>query len=166
MYAGTGDQIGFTPVSSAAKIEDPVPDNTSIEVKESVPVVPANGDAEVSPLLPQLPLPGQVEESTKKITGRFPLKRQQSAPPGSFFANRASTPGSFKLKNVRPVVDSVAEIPEFPDVELRKKNFVGRRSRPNSGESTHSGSLDPDVTAQAFRKALRSTSSNPYKRVN
>lgn len=168
MYAATGEHTGFTPVASTAKFEGQI-----AEGLEPVPIIneptsplPAVNDVEVSPLLPQSPLLGQVEQLPVRPKGRFPLVRQQSAPPGSMLPPRASTPGAMApIKSPRPVLDNVAELPEFPDVQLRKKSFMGRRSRPNSGESTNSGSLDPDATAQAFRKALRTTSSNQYKRV-
>lgn len=166
MYAGTGEHTGFTPVASSAKIEEPAPDpDPTTAIKEPVSPTPVRGDVEVSPLLPQSPLPGQVEVQTKRPKGRYPLVRQQSAPPGSMLPARASTPGSTTSRAMRPNLDNVAELPEFPDVQLRKKSMMGKRSRPNSGESTNSGTLDPDATAQAFRKALRTTSSNQYKRV-
>lgn len=169
MYAGANEPTGFTPVNSQAKIEDAsVIADIQSQAKEPIcePSPPtASRDLEISPLLPQSPLPGQVEMEPKRPRGRFPLVRQQSAPPGSLLPPRSSMSGALLAKPIRTNVDAVAELPEFPDVQLRKKSIFGRRSRPNSGESTNSGSLDPDATAQAFRKALRTTSSNQYKRV-
>lgn len=163
MYAGTGEHTGFTPVASSAKIEEPVPDIGST-MKEPKSPLPSDVDAEVSPLLLQSSLPGQIEHQLKKpMKGKFPLVRQRSAPPGSMLPARASTPGAYNP--ARPYTDNVSGLSEFPDVQLRFKGLRGRQSRPNSGESTNSGSLDPDATAQAFRKALRTTSSNQYKRV-
>lgn len=170
MYAGTGEHTGFTPVASSAKIEDPEPEmekTTKEPWKDPASALPIRGDVEDSPLLPQSPLPGQVEQQKTKrsFKGKFPLVRQQSAPPGSMqLPVRASTPGSYNPS--RPNNENVTGLQaEFPDVQLRIKGLRGRQSRPNSGESTNSGNLDPDATAQAFRKALRTTSSNQYKRV-
>lgn len=172
MYAATVEPTGLTPIDSEAKIEDAVAE-TVVQpiIKEPVcePSPPsASRDLEISPLLPQSSLPGQMEMEPKRPKGRFPLVRQQSAPPGSLLPPRnrlSSISGASVPKPTRTNADGVTELPEFPDVQLRKKSIFGRRSRPNSGESTNSGSLDPDATAQAFRKALRTTSSNQYKRV-
>ncbi|KAI9561927.1 hypothetical protein GHT06_012889 [Daphnia sinensis] len=163
MYAGTGENTGFTPVASTAKIEEPAPE-VAPKAKEPTSPLPISGDVEVSPLLVQSPLPGQVAHQFKKpMRGKYPLVRQSSAPPGSMMPARASTPGSYNP--VRPYNENVPGLSEFPEVQLRIKGIRGRQSRPNSGESTNSGSLDPDATAHAFRKALRTTSSNQYKRV-
>jgi hypothetical protein len=164
MYAGPGEHTGFTPVASSAKMEDPQPD-AELTTKEPMCALPIRGDVEDSPLLPQSPLPGQVQSQTKRsFKGKFPLVRQQSAPPGSMLPTRASTPGSSNPQRTNN--ENVMSLhAEFPDVQLRIKGFRGRQSRPNSGESTNSGNLDPEATAQAFRKALRTTSSNQYKRV-
>jgi hypothetical protein len=163
MYAGQGEHTGFTPVASSAKMEDPEPELTT---KEPISALPIRGDVEDSPLLPQLsPLPGQVQPQSKRsFKGKFPLVRQQSAPPGSMLPMRSSTPGANNPARTNNE-NVMALLAEFPDVQLRIKGFKGRQSRPNSGESTNSGNLDPDATAQAFRKALRTTSSNQYKRV-
>lgn len=167
MYAAPGEHTGFTPVASAAQIEEPDPEAVPTIIKEPTSPLPAVNDVELSPLLPpQSPLPGQVTQpAAVRPKGRYPLVRQQSAPPGSMLPVRGFTPGVVVSKP--PVLNNLPELPEFPDVQLRKKSFrsQSRRSRPNSGESTNSGSLDPDATAQAFRKALRTTSSNQYKRV-
>ena len=163
MYHGTGEHPDITPVPSNAKMEEPTPDVVEVFKEPASPALPVRGDVEVSPLLPQSPLPGQVDlTQAKRPKGRYPLVRQQSAPPGSMLPARASTPGAVSFK---PQMRGINELSDFPDVQLRKKSFMGKRSRPNSGESTNSGNLDPDATAQAFRKALRTTSSNQYKRV-
>ena len=171
MYAGTGEHTGFTPIASSAKIEDPDPDveiTTKEPWKDPATAQPIRGDVEDSPLLPQSPLPGQVVQQGKirSFKGKFPLVRQQSAPPGSMQlpVRASSTPGAYNPS--RQNNENVSGLQaEFPDVQLRIKSLRGRQSRPNSGESTNSGNLDPDATAQAFRKALRTTSSNQYKRV-
>lgn len=163
MYAGTGEHTGFTPIASTAKIEEPAQEVVPAE-KGPTPPLPISGDGEVSPLLVQSPLPGQVANQFKKpMRGKYPLVRQSSAPPGSMLPARSSTLGFYNP--MRPYNENVPGLPEFPDVQLRIKGIKGRQSRPNSGESTNSGSLDPDATAHAFRKALRTTSSNQYKRV-
>uniref|UniRef100_A0A0P6HUM3 Sodium/hydrogen exchanger n=1 Tax=Daphnia magna TaxID=35525 RepID=A0A0P6HUM3_9CRUS len=163
MYAGTGEHTGFTPIASTAKIEEPAEEVAPAE-KGPTPPLPISGDGEVSPLLVQSPLPGQVVNQFKKpMKGKYPLVRQSSAPPGSMLPARSSTLGFYNP--MRPYNENVPGLPEFPDVQLRIKGIKGRQSRPNSGESTNSGSLDPDATAHAFRKALRTTSSNQYKRV-
>lgn len=168
MYAAPGEHTGFTPVASAAKMEESDPEAVPTIIKEPTSPLPAVNDVELSPLLPpQSPLPGQVTQPAVRPKGRFPLVRQQSAPPGSMLPVRGLTPGVTVSKPPPPVLNNLPELPEFPDVQLRKKSFRNsKRSRPNSGESTNSGSLDPDATAQAFRKALRTTSSNQYKRVH
>jgi hypothetical protein len=126
--------------------------------------LPSVNEVEGSPLLPSTPLPGQVERQTITPLKKFPLVRQQSAPPGSRWVT-ASAVGRDQHLSQQGKNENINEIPEFPGVQLRRQKSLTRRSRPNSGESTNSGSLDPEATAQAFRKALRSTSNNQYKRV-
>lgn len=157
MYTAA-DHTGITPIPSTAKMIEPEPEEEAPPPEQPPP---ANANvAEVSPLLPT-PAPVLVEfEAPKRPKGRFPLVRQQTAPAGCLL------PPSAPLQPLplRMNQDRLAELPEFPEVQLRGKS-LGRKSRPNSGESTTSSSMDPEATAHAFRKALRSTASKKYQRV-
>ena len=154
MYTAT-DHTGITPIPSTAKMIEPEP-----EVMETVPEPPPPApinEVEVSPLLPSsAPLPGQLE-APKRPKGRFPLVRQQTAPAGCLL------PPSAPLHPL-PQRMSQGHHHDLPEVQLRGKS-LGRKSRPNSGESNISISVDPEATAHAFRKALRTTASKKYQRV-
>ncbi len=163
MYAAT-DHTGITPIPSTARIEEPEPE---VEMTEPPPPVPSIRETEASPLL-SLPPPFPTIEEPKRPKGKYPLVRQQSAPPGSLLPPRSTLSPLPKLPPQRPIInarDGLSDLPEFPEVQLRGKS-LGRKSRPNSGESTNSASLDPEATANAFRKALRTNSSNQYRRVS
>jgi len=161
MYTAVTNEQQELPV----EMIEPLLDEAS-SLQHQQQVLPSANDVEGSPLLPitPLPLPGQVERQTITPLKKFPLVRQQSAPPGSRWVT-ASAVGREQHSSQHGKNENPNENPEFPGVQLRRQKSLTRRSRPNSGESTNSGSLDPEATAQAFRKALRSTSNNQYKRV-
>ena len=102
---------------------------------------------EDTPLLAQQPGKQIILENHAMRTLRHsPLVRQSSAPP-----------------SINPPPSS-SQFADLPDVQFRRK---GRPSLASSGTSSGSSqTLDPEVTAQAFRKALRSSSISQYKRVS
>ena len=151
MYAATG-HTGITPIPSSACI---VPIATAIPFSEI---------KERSPLLASVPPPK--EESAKRLLkGKYPLVRQQSAPT---FNQR---PKDLNLTQTRNEAVHFSDAPASPgvEVELRKKKPLGDDfSRPNSSEIARRTitPLDPEDTAKAFRKALRSSNTGFYKRVH
>lgn len=167
-YAANLYTGGLTPIPSTVQMEeeDANPEEEMLTIKKPIPATPptsrantqvsADGSVELSPLIPQSTLPGQtVQSPLPKGRGRFPLIRQQSAPPESFFSRMGPPQNS---------VDSGHFLPEFPNVQLRKKGDE-RKSRPSSGESGASLALDPDTANSLLRKALRSSKSTQYKGV-
>lgn len=150
MYAATGP-TGMTPVSSTNNL-------ASVAEMDSVAV-------EATPLLAdatQSSVKEAVEANQRPLRkglgsiNRKALVRQQSAPP------------TFNPPPSAMSTSSNDDSSEFSDVQLRRKGSgrKSRRSVASSGESEGSSvSLDAEATDQAFRKALRSSSIGPYKRV-
>ena len=146
LYAATG-HTGITPVPSSANFETKGSNSSQSEVEET-------------PLIPLAPQPSAIELDRRISHLRNPLVRQRSAPSSMNPPRSAGCPTSVEAVNR----EIIANLPEFADVQLRSKSR--RKSRPSSGDSGDSVVLDPEATAQAFRKALRSTSVGQYKRVN
>lgn len=172
-YAANLYTGGLTPIPSAVQMEDVIPEEERVDSEEEMitiqtPIpatavtsradtqVSVDGSVELSPLIPQSTVPSQTVQSAQpQRRGRFPLIRQQSAPPESFFSRMGPSQNS---------VDSGHFLPEFPNVQLRKKGDE-RKSRPSSGESGASLALDQDTANSLLRKALRSSKSTQYKGV-
>lgn len=164
---------GMTPIPSTVKMEDTLPqedeeppEEEALPVKTPVTTTPpatilntqsgVDGTVESSPLiqLSSEPRTG-VQTAPSRERGRYPLIRQQSAPPESFFSRTGVRQSS---------LESGQNLSEFSNVELRKKD--NKKSRPNSGESGSSALFNPDATEKALRKALRSSRSSQYKGVS
>ena len=150
MYAATG-HTGITPNSSAAYMDPMETANAANEVEKS----PLLTNSPTAPVSVANAVAIAVGEAPRRSMRKFPLIRQLSAP-------------LFMLPRVveNPVlVSPLAE--EDEGVQMRPKSSNVKRSRPNSTEtsvSTHS--LDPEAAAEAFRKTLRNSKADQYKRVS
>ena len=152
MYVATG-HTGMTPISSTNNLASTVDMDTSVVEETPLLAIAAHLSSDEAIDVEQRPV-----RKGLGTANRNPLVRQQSAPPAFNPPPSATSIGSNS--------DSLGD---FPDVQLRRKGSgrKSRRSVASSGESGESSiGLDPQATDQAFRKALRSSSIGPYKRVS